>query len=82
MSLPMRGKDLDWARPIDIAFEKPQTIDPSVLADQHATRHFLMRACRECRRYLGLPVLAAPDEKSSEDSKGVAADTEAQRINP
>jgi 1-acyl-sn-glycerol-3-phosphate acyltransferase len=79
---PMRGKGLDWARHIDIAYEKPQTIDPSVLADQHATRQYLMRACRECRRYLGLPVLAAHDEKSSEDSKGVDVDAEAQRINP
>ena len=80
--LPMRGKGLDWARRIDIAFEKPQPIDPTILADQHATRQYLMRACRECRRYLGLPVLAAPDEKASEEGKDVAVDAEAQRIEP
>ena len=79
---PMRGKRLDWARRIDIAFEKPQTIDPAILADHHATRQYLMRACLECRRYLGLPVLPVHDGKSTEDNKGVAVDAEAQRINP
>jgi len=79
---PLRGKPLDWARRIDIAFEKPQILDPVVLADQHATRQYLMRACRECRRYLGLPVLVAQEGKAIEDSRDVAVDAKAQRINP
>jgi 1-acyl-sn-glycerol-3-phosphate acyltransferase len=78
---PMRGKPLDWARRIDIAFEKPQTLDPALLADHHLTRQYLMRACLECRRYLGLPV---PDarEGGAENNKGAALDTQTQRINP
>lgn len=51
---PLRGKGPDLARRIDIAFEKPHVIDPEILADQQATRQYLMRTCRECRRYLGL----------------------------
>jgi 1-acyl-sn-glycerol-3-phosphate acyltransferase len=59
---PLRGKRLDWARRIDIAVDKPKPIDPALLADQHATRQYLMRTCLECRRYLGLPV---EDEKGN-----------------
>jgi 1-acyl-sn-glycerol-3-phosphate acyltransferase len=53
---PLRGKYPDVARPIDIAVDKPHALDPAILTDQAATRQYLMRACRECRRYLGLPV--------------------------
>jgi len=59
--LPLHGKRLDWARRIDIALEKPLRIDPALLTDQQATRQYLMRICLECRRYLGLPVLAAQE---------------------
>jgi 1-acyl-sn-glycerol-3-phosphate acyltransferase len=62
---PLRGKPLDWARRIDIAFEKPQKIDPAILADQQATRQYLMRKCLECRRYLGLPVPGSCEGKST-----------------
>ena len=62
---PLRGKGLDWARRIDIAFAKPQLIDPAILADQHATRQYLMRLCRECRGYLGLPVPDAHEDRSA-----------------
>jgi 1-acyl-sn-glycerol-3-phosphate acyltransferase len=54
---PLRNKPLDWWRPIDIALAPPQVLDPDVLADQRATRTFLMRACLETRRYLGLEPL-------------------------
>src|SRR5262249_45130337 len=33
---PLRGKRLDLARRIDIAVDKPQPIDPAILADQAA----------------------------------------------
>jgi 1-acyl-sn-glycerol-3-phosphate acyltransferase len=62
---PLRGKRPDLARRIDIAVEKPHPLDPAVLADQHATRLFLMRACRECRRHLGLPVQAGEEDGSA-----------------
>jgi 1-acyl-sn-glycerol-3-phosphate acyltransferase len=62
---PLRGKWLDWWRRIDIAVDVPQILDAAVLADQHATRQYLMRACLECRRYLDLPVPAGEDVKTT-----------------
>jgi 1-acyl-sn-glycerol-3-phosphate acyltransferase len=59
---PLRGKRLDWWRRIDIAFETPRVLDPALLADQHATRRYLMQTCLECRRYLGLPTPAVRSE--------------------
>lgn len=61
---PLRGKRLDWWRRIDIALETPHVLDPALLADQHATRHYLMRMCLECRRYLGLPVPTGEELKT------------------
>ncbi len=61
---PLRGKRLDWRRRIDIALETPRILDAVILADQHATRHYLMRTCLECRRYLGLPVPGGEEWKS------------------
>jgi 1-acyl-sn-glycerol-3-phosphate acyltransferase len=71
---PMKNKRLDWRRPIDVAVEEPQVIPPKVLADPLVTRTFLMRACRECRRYLGLEVPPGQAVKPEEDDseKGVA----------
>jgi 1-acyl-sn-glycerol-3-phosphate acyltransferase len=63
---PLRGKRPDLARHIDVAVDKPHPLDPAVLTDQAATRQYLMRACLECRRYLGLPVPAAQDGKSTD----------------
>jgi 1-acyl-sn-glycerol-3-phosphate acyltransferase len=51
---PMQNKSLDWNRRIDIGLAAPQVLAPSVLADQRTTRSFLMQACLDCRRYLGL----------------------------
>lgn len=61
---PMKGKRLDWRRRIDIAFETPHILDAAVLADQHATRQYLMRMCLECRRHLGLSVSADAEWKT------------------
>ncbi len=71
---PMKNKRLDWRRPIDVAVEEPQVLPPEVLADPLATRTFLMRACRECRRYLGLEVPPGHPVKREEDDseKGLA----------
>jgi 1-acyl-sn-glycerol-3-phosphate acyltransferase/MFS family permease len=54
--LPMQNKKRDWNRLVRIALDRPQVLPPDVLADHHATRLYLMRACLECRRYLGLDV--------------------------
>jgi 1-acyl-sn-glycerol-3-phosphate acyltransferase/MFS family permease len=53
---PMTNKKRDFFHRIDIAIEEPQVLPPEVLADQRATRLYLMRACLEARRHLGLPV--------------------------
>jgi 1-acyl-sn-glycerol-3-phosphate acyltransferase len=66
---PMKNKRLDWRRPIDIAVEKPQVLPPEVLADPLVTRTFLMRVCRECRRYLGLEVPPGHAGRSEEGEK-------------
>src|SRR5262249_54904465 len=63
---PMPHKSLDWRRKIDIAVTEPQVLEPSLLADQRATRRYLMRVCREARGFLGLPV--PPDSAVSADS--------------
>jgi 1-acyl-sn-glycerol-3-phosphate acyltransferase len=61
--LPLKGKRIDRGRRIDLGMAAPQVLEAGVLADQRATRAYLMRACLECRRYLGLEVPAAPEEE-------------------
>jgi 1-acyl-sn-glycerol-3-phosphate acyltransferase len=51
---PLKDKPLDWGRRIDIGMAAPRVLDAAVLAEQRTTRSHLMRACLECRRYLGL----------------------------
>jgi 1-acyl-sn-glycerol-3-phosphate acyltransferase len=51
---PMTNKPLDWRRPIDIVMEEPQVLDPALLDDQRATRHYLEQACLDARRHLGI----------------------------
>jgi 1-acyl-sn-glycerol-3-phosphate acyltransferase len=53
---PFKNKRLDWLRPINVALAEPQVLDAELLADHRATRQYLMRACLECRRHLGLDV--------------------------
>jgi 1-acyl-sn-glycerol-3-phosphate acyltransferase len=53
---PLKGKRPDLLRRIDVGVSEPRPLPPEVLADQRATRHYLMRACLESRRYLGLEV--------------------------
>jgi 1-acyl-sn-glycerol-3-phosphate acyltransferase len=81
--LPLKNKRIDWRRPISIAVEKPQVLDPAVLADPLSTRTYLMRACRECRRYLGLEVPPGRDPKAEEgDSEDDVPGTDVQPIQP
>jgi hypothetical protein len=55
--LPTKNKRLDRWRPIGMAIEAPQTLDAAVVADRRGLRRYLMRACLEARRHLGLPPL-------------------------
>lgn len=67
--LPAVNKPLDWWWPIEIALETPQRLDPALLADQHATRHYLMHACLEARRHLGLQPLPLQTEIPEQQEK-------------
>lgn len=53
---PMTHKRMDWWRHIDIAVSDPRVLDAELLADDRITRSYLMDACREARRLLGLSV--------------------------
>ena len=57
---PTRNKRLDWWRSIDVAMNEPQVLDPALLRDQRATRAYLMEACLDARRHLGLEPVSAP----------------------
>lgn len=63
---PLRGKWPDCRRHIDIAIDEPRVLNKTILADQHATRQYLMRTCLECRRYLGLPALIGGKDKAEQ----------------
>jgi 1-acyl-sn-glycerol-3-phosphate acyltransferase len=67
---PTVNKRLDWWRPILVAVPLPQVLDPNLLADQRATRTYLMRDCLEARRHLGLEsfdLREAVEAESDED---------------
>jgi 1-acyl-sn-glycerol-3-phosphate acyltransferase len=57
---PMKNKRPRLWRHINLAFAEPQVLPAELLADRDALRAYLMRACLECRRYLGLEVPALP----------------------
>jgi 1-acyl-sn-glycerol-3-phosphate acyltransferase len=54
--LPTKNKPFDFRRPINIAVSPPQVLSPELLDNQKATRVYLMQACLEARKYLGLDV--------------------------
>ena len=56
---PTKNKRIDVRRPIGIGVGVPQVLGPELLADQRATRLYLMERCLEARKYLGLEALAA-----------------------
>jgi hypothetical protein len=68
---PGKNKRFDWWRPIDIALASPIRLDPALLADQRATRAFLMRSCLDARRYLGLEPGVMPEISSPEAALAV-----------
>jgi 1-acyl-sn-glycerol-3-phosphate acyltransferase len=75
---PMKGKSLDRGRPIDIGIDPPRVLDPALLTDQRSTRAYLMRACLECRRHLGLEVPGPGTEE--EWDEGEPSGPEAHQI--
>ena len=56
---PTKNKRLDWLRRIEVVVGEPQVLAPEVLADQRATRAFLMQQCLNTRRNLGLAEVQA-----------------------
>jgi 1-acyl-sn-glycerol-3-phosphate acyltransferase len=67
---PLVNKRPDIRRRIDIGVGEPQTLDPALLADQRATRAYLMQACLDSRRHLGLPPLALDKVREEPDQEG------------
>lgn len=66
---PTVRKRFDWWRHIDVAVSVPQVLPEEILADQRATRLYLMRAVLEARGLLGLEVPLLPDDgKEKEDA--------------
>jgi 1-acyl-sn-glycerol-3-phosphate acyltransferase len=74
---PTRNKRMDFARPIDIGVGPAQYLDPAILADQRGTRIYLMQACLESRRYLGLePLRSDRIEQMMEEEASKVRETE------
>jgi 1-acyl-sn-glycerol-3-phosphate acyltransferase len=63
---PTKNKRMDFRRRIDVAVAPPQVMDAALLANQRATRLYLMQACLETRRYLGLEPLKREHELEEE----------------
>jgi 1-acyl-sn-glycerol-3-phosphate acyltransferase len=75
---PFTNKRLDRGRPIDVVVAEPEVLPAEVLADQRVTRVYLMKACLECRRHLGLEVPSADEALAGDEAEegplpGVAA---------
>jgi 1-acyl-sn-glycerol-3-phosphate acyltransferase len=66
---PMVNKKLDWWRPIAVGVSAPQVLPAELLADQRATRRYLMQCCLEARTHLGLEVLTLQDVGEKEDEE-------------
>ena len=66
---PLKNKRPDFWRPIRIGVSEPIQIDHELLKDHRATRAFLMRACFEARRHLGLavPTPSIPDDEPEDE---------------
>jgi 1-acyl-sn-glycerol-3-phosphate acyltransferase len=63
---PGKNKRFDWWRSIDVALSEPMNLDLTLLADQRATRTYLMRACLDTRQYLGLEPGMLPEASRPE----------------
>jgi 1-acyl-sn-glycerol-3-phosphate acyltransferase len=71
---PFKNKRPDWRRPIDVAFGEPAPLPADVLAQHRTTRTYLMRACLECRRHLGLEVPTSGASVAESAGPGEAED--------
>lgn len=69
---PTVRKRFDWWRHINVAVSLPQVLPDHILADQRATRQFLMRAVLEARGLLGLEVPLLPDDAKEKEKIEVA----------
>ncbi|HZY86674.1 MAG TPA: MFS transporter [Gemmataceae bacterium] len=81
---PLKGKWPDLLRRIDVGVGVPAPLPAEVLADQKATRAWLMHACLECRRCLGLEVPDAGKLGEADGPKGpdAAEGADVRPINP
>ncbi len=69
-SPPMVRKRMDWWRRINIAMDAPQILSAQLLADQRATRSYLMQACLKARSHLGLqPLAGEPSPEENEEQQ-------------
>lgn len=64
---PTKNKRFDFWRRIRVGVNEPQTLPAELLADQRACRQYLMQACLEARRHLGLDVPAFDKSKVEEE---------------
>lgn len=51
---PAQNKRVDFRRPIGVGARAPEVLSAELLADHRATRNYLMAACADARRLLGL----------------------------
>jgi hypothetical protein len=70
---PTVNKRFDWWRHVDIGVDRPQIVDADLLADQRGTRTYLMDACLEARKYLGLEPLSLKAPEAAEEEQGEEA---------
>jgi hypothetical protein len=75
---PTVNKRLDWWRPITVGVSAPLILDPALLADQRATRKYLMQACLEARKHIGLEPLSLTEAPAEESTGSVTEDGEHQ----
>jgi 1-acyl-sn-glycerol-3-phosphate acyltransferase len=64
---PTVNKRMDFWRHIDVAVGEPQVLEEALLADQRATRSYLIQVCLDTRKYLGLEPLQM--RKGAEDAE-------------
>lgn len=70
---PTKNKRMDFWRRIDVAVDRPFLVPPDVLADQRATRRFLMHKILETRGLLGLDTPAGDKNRLLDDEEQAAA---------
>jgi 1-acyl-sn-glycerol-3-phosphate acyltransferase len=63
---PTKNKRPDFWRHIDVAVSEPEVLTGEVLADQRATRRYLMERCLNARGLMGLEIPAMKSEEEVE----------------